>query len=199
MSVEKLRSRNLQHFPSFRAMSSSSVIFVWPHAGSKVELAGSFNGWKPVEMVPSADRKLWQLPMELQRGHHEFKFVVDGRWCHDPEQNSGVNDVGSLNNVVDVEDVGAWKPLILSDWTTENWLLIEMTLKWIQYIFIFSIWKSWFSYNSDRERWRWLGSYWKIGRLGKMFANKILSIKLAIISIVGECRITWNFSENYHF
>ena len=118
---------------------------------------------------------------------------------HDPEQNSGVNDVGSLNNVVDVEDVGAWKPLILSDWTTENWLLIEMTLKWIQYIFIFSIWKSWFSYNSDRERWRWLGSYWKIGRLGKMFANKILSIKLAIISIVGECRITWNFSQNYHF
>jgi len=86
----------------FRAMSSS-ITFTWPHGGTKVELAGSFNGWKPVEMNPSEDRKLWQLPVELQRGRHEFKFVVDGRWCHDPDQTNNINDVGSLNNIVDVK------------------------------------------------------------------------------------------------
>ena len=86
----------------------SPVTFIWPHGGStKVELAGTFNGWKPVTMNPVDDHQLWQLELELPLGHHEFKFVVDGRWCHDPDQQNAVNDVGSLNNIVDVEDEAA--------------------------------------------------------------------------------------------
>jgi 5'-AMP-activated protein kinase, regulatory beta subunit len=83
---------------------SSSVTFVWPYGGEKVELAGSFTGWKPVEMNPTDDRKRWQLPVELGGGRHEFKFVVDGRWVHDPEQPTEVSDVGTQNNVVSIND-----------------------------------------------------------------------------------------------
>ena len=85
----------------FRAMSSS-VTFVWSRGGEKVQLAGTFNGWKPVEMKPTEDRKRWQLPVQLEGGRHEFKFVVDGQWVHDPDQPSSVNNVGTHNNIVDV-------------------------------------------------------------------------------------------------
>ena len=50
----------------FRAMSSS-VTFVWPYGGEKVELAGSFNGWKPVEMKSDQEKKKWILPYDLVR------------------------------------------------------------------------------------------------------------------------------------
>jgi hypothetical protein len=46
---------------------SSSVTFVWPYGGEKVELAGSFNGWKPVEMKSDQEKKKWILPYDLVR------------------------------------------------------------------------------------------------------------------------------------
>ena len=81
---------------------SSSVTFVWPYGGEKVQLAGSFTGWKPVEMVTGETNK-WILPYNLSPGNHEFKFVVDGKWVHDPEQTNHVNELGSHNNILSVD------------------------------------------------------------------------------------------------
>jgi 5'-AMP-activated protein kinase regulatory beta subunit len=56
-------------------------------------------------MKSSGDSQ-WILPVDLKAGRHEFKFVVDGKWVHDPQQATDVNDVGSHNNVVDVDEAG---------------------------------------------------------------------------------------------
>ena len=78
---------------------------------SEVFLAGTFNDWQP-DATPMAkdEAGLWTVDLELASGRHEFKFVVDGKWCCEPGcqasaecPNCVPNDVGSMNRFVDVE------------------------------------------------------------------------------------------------
>jgi len=74
--------------------------------GSKVFLAGSFNGWNPTakEMVDKAGDGTFTANVNLAAGSHEYKFVIDGIWCADPECSEWVqNDHGTLNSVKIVE------------------------------------------------------------------------------------------------
>jgi len=74
--------------------------------GSKVFLAGSFNGWNPTakEMVDKAGDGIFTANVNLSAGMHEYKFVIDGIWCADPECSEWVqNDHGTLNSVKTVE------------------------------------------------------------------------------------------------
>ena len=68
----------------------------------KVELAGSFTQWEPVEMEKISDEK-WSLKLDLSPGEHEFKFLVDGNWLHDELLPTKINEVGSKNNIVIVD------------------------------------------------------------------------------------------------
>lgn len=70
--------------------------------GSKVFLAGSFNNWDPTakEMVDKNGDGLYTTTLSLAPGTHEYKFVIDGTWCADPECADWVqNDHGTLNSV----------------------------------------------------------------------------------------------------
>ena len=73
----------------------------------RVLLAGSFNNWNPEAggMVPDqADPNLWRLRLPLGKGHHEYRFVVDGRWAADPANaHTAPNEFGELNSVVEIE------------------------------------------------------------------------------------------------
>jgi len=74
--------------------------------GSRVFLAGSFNGWNPTvkEMVDKAGDGAFVANVNLSAGMHEYKFVIDGIWCADPECSDWVqNDHGTLNSVKYVE------------------------------------------------------------------------------------------------
>jgi len=45
----------------------------------------------------------WQTPLALEPGRHQYKFVADGQWLHDPLARENVsNGHGSLNSVVEV-------------------------------------------------------------------------------------------------
>ena len=44
----------------------------------------------------------WALKLDLPPGEYEFKFVVDGNWVHDEGQPSKRNEMGTLNNVINV-------------------------------------------------------------------------------------------------
>lgn len=48
-----------------------------PHAKS-VEIAGDFNRWEPMPMHQSSDG-WWLAQIELDLGHHQYQFLVDGR------------------------------------------------------------------------------------------------------------------------
>jgi len=87
---------------------SGSTSFEWNGnaAVEKVQLAGSFTQWKPVEMEKNsaeADEK-WALKLDLSPGEYEFKFVVDGNWVCDELLPTKTDEEGSRNNVIKVEE-----------------------------------------------------------------------------------------------
>lgn len=70
--------------------------------GSKVFIAGSFNNWDPSSKA-MADKKgdgLYTATLSLAPGSYQYKFVIDGTWCADPECADWIqNDHGTLNSV----------------------------------------------------------------------------------------------------
>lgn len=47
-----------------------------------VKVAGTFNHWTGYSMKKTADG--WELDVNLPRGKHLYKFIVDGKWIIDP-------------------------------------------------------------------------------------------------------------------
>jgi 1,4-alpha-glucan branching enzyme len=74
--------------------------------GSAVHVAGSFNNWDGAakQMKDKNGSGRYSTVVFLPRGRHEYKFLVDGKWCVDPECTDWVpNAHGSLNSVIVVE------------------------------------------------------------------------------------------------
>ena len=67
----------------------------------QVCLVGNFNRWKvcatPLERVRE---DLWQISVELERGRHEYMFVVDNEWVSDPRAAVHVDDGFGNRNAV---------------------------------------------------------------------------------------------------
>jgi len=77
-------------------------------AAQSVHVAGSFNGWSPTA-TPMTDPDgdgIFTATLELPRGRHHYKFVLNGgTWQHDgdnpatdPDGHSGLNSVLDLTN-----------------------------------------------------------------------------------------------------
>lgn len=57
-----------------------------------VELQGDFNHWHPLPMHKSVDG-WWTAQVELGHGHHQYRFLVDGRPMLDPHATGVVRDL----------------------------------------------------------------------------------------------------------
>ncbi len=67
----------------------------------KVNLSGSFNNWKPKELLMQRADTGWVLPLYLAAGTHTYKFVVDGNWKTDPENSERFpNEFNDFNSVI---------------------------------------------------------------------------------------------------
>lgn len=74
--------------------------------GSVVYVAGTFNDWNPQShrLKDEAGLGVFRTTIPLVPGRYEYKFVVNGVWCIDPECTEWVrNEYGSLNSVLHVE------------------------------------------------------------------------------------------------
>eukprot|EP01123_Difflugia_compressa_P000762 TRINITY_DN10891_c0_g1_i1.p1 TRINITY_DN10891_c0_g1~~TRINITY_DN10891_c0_g1_i1.p1 ORF type:complete len:278 (-),score=61.28 TRINITY_DN10891_c0_g1_i1:25-858(-) len=71
--------------------TKKTVVFHWPYEGYDVRVAGTFNKWIPA----SVDQ-----PYRLSPGKYEYKFIVDGNWCHDTALTSRDDNYGGRNNVI---------------------------------------------------------------------------------------------------
>jgi len=82
-----------------------------PEAKS-VFVAGTFNDWKP-DATPLHNERSngkWAIKLALSRGHHEYKFVIDGQWCCEAgceHEYRGCpkcvpNEFGTMNRVLEV-------------------------------------------------------------------------------------------------
>ncbi|MBK8977090.1 MAG: glycogen-binding domain-containing protein [Planctomycetes bacterium] len=76
-----------------------------------VFVAGTFNNWhQDATQLKRADDGTWSVALELPTGHHEFKFIVDGQWCCEPDCRGDArdcpkcvpNDHGTMNRVIEV-------------------------------------------------------------------------------------------------
>ena len=74
--------------------------------GKAVYLAGEFNDWNPTakKMAYKARAGIYTATVKLAPGSYQYKFVIDGTWCADPENvNAVANDQGTFNSVVTVK------------------------------------------------------------------------------------------------
>ena len=75
-------------------------------AGKQVYVAGEFNNWDPTAkmLAYKARQGLYTATIKVPAGSYQYKFVVDGTWCADPENaNFVANDQGTFNSVVEVK------------------------------------------------------------------------------------------------
>ncbi|MBO7721817.1 MAG: glycoside hydrolase family 13 [Kiritimatiellae bacterium] len=90
-----------------KAPAAKNVAFtVHADKGKAVYLAGEFNGWNPTakKMAYKAKSGLYAASVKLEIGKtYQYKFVIDGTWCADPQNVNAVpNDQGTFNSVVTV-------------------------------------------------------------------------------------------------
>lgn len=82
--------------------SSTGVLFVQPGSiGSRVEIAGDFNGWDPsvTRMALNEALGVYELHLKLPAGAYTYKLVVDGSWVLDAYNPDLVdNGMGGRNN-----------------------------------------------------------------------------------------------------
>lgn len=73
--------------------------------GADVFIGGTFNEWNPtqVRMKDKNNDGIYKTSLLLAKGSHEYKFIVNGVWCADPNcQEWFPNEFGTLNSVVTV-------------------------------------------------------------------------------------------------
>ena len=91
---------------SEKAAERRVTFTVRAEAGKAVYLAGCFNQWNPTgkKMTDKKKDGVYSTTIKLAPGTYEYKFVVDGVWCADPENTDCVkNDCGTWNSVITVK------------------------------------------------------------------------------------------------
>ena len=89
-----------------KAAVKAVTFTVHAEKGKAVYVAGEFNKWNPTakKMAYKAKEGLYAATIKLAAGTYEYKFVIDGTWCADPENvNSVPNDQGTFNSVIEVK------------------------------------------------------------------------------------------------
>lgn len=70
--------------------ASWTTLFIEAPLAKRVCVASDFNGWDPAATPMKRQRDgRWAAVLDLTPGLHEYKFVVDGRWCCDDSGDSG--------------------------------------------------------------------------------------------------------------
>lgn len=67
----------------------------------RVYISGSFNAWSTMKTPMQKIENGWVVSIKLQPGKYTYKYIVDGRWMHDPNNKQRErNEHGSYNSAV---------------------------------------------------------------------------------------------------
>ncbi|XP_042395298.1 phosphoglucan phosphatase DSP4, amyloplastic-like isoform X2 [Zingiber officinale] len=86
-------------------LSKSSVTLMWKGGGcSSVEISGLDVGWgQKIPLKFNEEQGVWILEKELNEGHYEYKYIIDGQWmCNENELMTFPNSDGHVNNYVEI-------------------------------------------------------------------------------------------------
>ena len=68
----------------------------------KAYVAGDFTGWEPLAMRKRSG--VFGITVSMPPGRYHYKFILDGCWVKDPDNNRcEVSDIGTINSLVVVE------------------------------------------------------------------------------------------------
>mmetsp|Transcript_23690 Transcript_23690/g.56546 ORF Transcript_23690/g.56546 Transcript_23690/m.56546 type:complete len:273 (-) Transcript_23690:203-1021(-) len=79
------------------------TVFYWSHGGSHVEVQGSFDNWTTRQELQRSGKDFTIVKL-LPPGVYQYKFIVDGEWKYDPEQPAMFDEIGNVNNVLEVQE-----------------------------------------------------------------------------------------------
>jgi len=89
----------------FNSHQTVPTVFTWQGGGKDVYITGSFNNWK--EKIPlNMSEKDFTIIQNLPPGTYTYKYVVDGKWVHSPDQPVSTDIKGNLNNFIEVKQRG---------------------------------------------------------------------------------------------
>ena len=103
--VAKKAAAPVKEKKAVKSTTKEVTFTVHADKGKAVYVAGEFNNWDPTakKMAYKAKDGIYVATMKLAPGDYQYKFVIDGTWCADPENvNSVANDQGTFNSVVSV-------------------------------------------------------------------------------------------------
>jgi len=87
-----------------KTVTKAVTFTVHAEKGKAVYLAGCFNNWNPTATKMTFKNGVYSTSVKLAAGEYQYKFVIDGTWCADPENvNSIANDQGTFNSVIVVK------------------------------------------------------------------------------------------------
>ena len=86
----------------FSYEDSVARFFLPGYAGARqVYLSGSFNDWSTMQTPAARTENGWEVSLALAPGKYQYKFIIDGRWTADPNNNLKQDDLnGGKNSVV---------------------------------------------------------------------------------------------------
>jgi len=91
------------------------MVLRWSGEGEKVQVAGSWNDWKPEDLIKEED--CFILKLNLPPGKYQLKWVIDNVWKLNQDLPVVVDGDGNENNEIEVKsDTGSQESL--DDWET---------------------------------------------------------------------------------
>jgi hypothetical protein len=63
-----------------------------------VAVAGSFNNWNQSQLLFAREGDEWVCRINLPRGTHQYKFIIDGNWLTDPSNPKIIHDERGIEN-----------------------------------------------------------------------------------------------------
>jgi len=72
----------------------------------EVWVTGSFIGWSPQgEKLQKGEGDIWSVMLKIEPGYYQYKFIVDGNWIPDPQNDWKIKDGGdNFNSLIKIGD-----------------------------------------------------------------------------------------------
>lgn len=79
------------------------VVIRWHGGGTNVEVQGSFDNWSTRQALQKSGNDFTIVKL-LPPGVYQYKYIVDGNWTYDPGMPAMYDEMGNINNVIEVQE-----------------------------------------------------------------------------------------------
>ena len=102
--VKKAATCAVKKCAAQKPVAKAVTFTVHAEKGKAVYVAGEFNEWDPTAKKMAFKNGVYTASVKLAPGEYQYKFVIDGAWCTDPENVNAVqNDKGTFNSIITVK------------------------------------------------------------------------------------------------